>query len=106
MILKSTRTAALTVGALDTLWGQEGTCCPYCCGLCWVLRDMHNRGDLDSIVRLAPERMVVGSGWWNEEGRHVDRFWLTSKWMDSTCTHGVEDESDEPGAEAEPEPAA
>lgn len=102
MMLKTTRLAALTVGALDRLYQTGDGCCTFCCAQCWALWDMHNKGDLDTVVRAAPERMVLGSSWWDEETRSVDRRWLLDQWLAFDCNHGVAEEDElESGAEEE-----
>ena len=101
MLLKGTRTAVLTVGALDLLMGQEEGCCPHCCGMCWVLQDMVRHGDLDETVRKAPISMYEDSAWFDSKRGTVHTTLLAVKW-DSNCDHGIEEEEEEEDDEETP----
>ena len=84
-MLKTTRTAVLTVAALDILAGQLEGCCPDCCGMCGVLQDMKKHDDLDTVVLRAPSYMYQDAEWWNQKRAHVDLIWLTNKWLEYEC---------------------
>ena len=94
MLLKATRTAVLTVAALDILYAQEEGCCTYCCGMCWVLHDMNKKGDLDQVIQGAPLDFFDTSEWWDDRRKMVNRAWLTAKWL-TPCNHGITDEEEE-----------
>ena len=98
MLIKTTRTAVLTVAALDLLADQEEGCCPTCGSFCWVLQDMYHLDLLDKTVIQAPERMYQDSDWWDNRQNTVKRTWLTSQWLKFSCDHGL-------GQEAEAEDA-
>jgi hypothetical protein len=90
-LLKTTRTAALTVFALDQLAGQE-SCCPKCCTACWVLYDMKINDDLDTTIRKAPPRMYESGEWWDHRTDSVRKVWLTEKWSYECPNHEEDDE--------------
>ena len=91
MLLKTTRTAALTVYALDMLAEQEA-CCPRCCSACWVLQDMKYDDDLDGIIRKAPPHLYESTEWWDQRTDTVRKSWLTEKWSYDCPNHAEEDE--------------
>lgn len=90
MLLKTTRTAVLTVAALDLLFSQPD-CCPQCCGMCWILQDMVTQGDIDSVVHRAPVQMYEDSSWYDQKRRRVNTMLLTAKWA-IRCDHGTEED--------------
>ena len=98
MLIKTTRTAVLTVAALTRLFDKEEGCCPYCCAECWVLQDMYRKDLLDKTVTQAPPRMYKNVDWWDPEQKAVNRTLLTSQWLKFVCDHGL-------GQEAEAEDA-
>ena len=79
MLLKTTRTALLTVAALDALANTEG-CCPVCCAGCWALKDMSHTVDLEDILLKAPAALKESSVWWDKGSDSVRRTWLWEKW--------------------------
>jgi len=97
MLIKTTRTAVLTVAALDLLYDQEEGCCPLCCNFCWVLKDMYRLDLLEKTILQAPERTYQDAGWWDDDQKAVKRSWLTSQWLKFDCDHGL-------GQETKPEP--
>jgi len=94
MLIKTTRTAVLTVAALDLLYDKEEGCCPVCCNFCWVLQDMYRLDLLDKTVLQAPERAYQDSEWWDNDQKVVKRSWLTSQWLKFSCDHGLGQEED------------
>jgi hypothetical protein len=95
MLLKTTRTAVLTVAALDILAEQQEGCCPHCCGMCGVLEDMKKTDDLTDIVLKAPPYMYLDAVWWDAKKARVDLIWLTYQWASYTCPNHVLPDEDE-----------
>lgn len=95
MLIKTTRTAVLTVAALDLLYVTEEGCCPTCCNFCWVLQDMYRRNLLDKTVMEAPVRMYEDQEWWDSDHQAVKRTWLTNQWLRKSCDHGLKEDQDE-----------
>lgn len=91
MLLKTTRTGALTVYALDRLAEQEW-CCPRCCTACWVLREMKLDDDIDVIIRKVPPRLYENAEWWDQRDDTVRKMWLTEKWSYECPNHAEVDE--------------
>ena len=87
MLLRTTRTAVLTVAALDLLMAGASNCCEYCCGQCWVLSDMLKSGDLDIIVHRAPAAMYEQARWYDPHLGQVNKAFVRSKMSDPTCDH-------------------
>ncbi len=93
MLLKTTRTAILTVSALNLLaQDDEHGCCVKCCAVCWVLEDMYKSGDLDDIVRKAPADMREGASWWDSKNQAVNQVWLLEQWSYECPNHPDEDD--------------
>ncbi len=90
MLLKTTKTGALTVFALDRLAEQEH-CCPACCSGCWVLWEMKMDSDLDVIIRKVPPRFYENHEWWDQRSDTVRKDWLMEKW-DYDCPQHTEEE--------------
>jgi hypothetical protein len=88
MLLKTTRTAVLTVAALDTLFQTEGSCCQRCCGICWVLADMLRTQELDLVVSKAPIQMYEDAPWWDAKHDQVNRLAVQLKMEGDNCLHG------------------
>lgn len=88
MLLKTTRTAVLTVAALDSLFQTEGNCCQRCCGVCWVLADMLRTRELDLIVRKAPIQMYESSPWWDQKHDQIHHLAVQLKMDGDDCPHG------------------
>lgn len=80
MLLKTTRTALLTVYALDNLAESVEGCCPICCLACWALKDMSHTVDLEDILLKAPPANVENKVWWDKSAGSVRRTWLWEKW--------------------------
>lgn len=87
MLLKTTRTAVLTVAALDQLAATEGQCCEFCCGQCWVLSDMMSSGELDTVVHRAPAVMYEPARWYDPSLGQVNKVFVKSKMSDPLCEH-------------------
>lgn len=64
--------------ALNRLYQQEESCCPECCGVCGVLRDLDFHGILNLKVKKAPEFSWKDVAWW--KNNRVDRDWLYDSW--------------------------
>lgn len=88
MLIKTTRTAVLTVAALDLLYASADGCCPTCCNFCWVLQDLYRLNILEKTILQAPERTYVDSEWWDKDHQAVKRSWLTNQWLKKLCDHG------------------
>lgn len=85
--LTAEQVGTLVVHQLNELWGY--TCCPHCCAPCGVIEQLEIDNALDRAVLCAPDDLVRGRGWWNADGRFVDREWLYSRWVcgDETSGH-------------------
>ena len=87
MLLKTTRTAVLTVAALDTLFQTEGSCCQRCCGTCWVIADMLRTNELDVVIHKAPLQMYEDAPWWDQKHDQVHRLAIQLKMEGGDCPH-------------------
>ncbi len=54
-------------------------CCPDCCAVCTILRDLLQAGTLDDVIRQADKDYYTPSAWWTGDGG-VDKQWLRDCW--------------------------
>lgn len=92
MTTMPTLTAALLVdGALSHLWyltqdEAPAGCCPHCCSNCKGLKDLLDRGQLDTLYGVFVDRRGGDGHYWDAELRQVDRAWLLGAWsVDLGC---------------------
>lgn len=84
--------AILVAGHVNQLWDQwqnseEGGCCNQCCGPCWALKELLDRGALDGYYAAYLKDAGGGSDVWDEKNQQIDRKFLTEAWaVDRGCS--------------------
>lgn len=83
--------ARLVGGAMARLWAQSwdpqrGGCCPRCCGECYALSMLTDRGMLDDLYGIYVG-LTGADEMWDERNRRVDRAFLARVWSVNLGCH-------------------
>lgn len=78
--------ARLVAGHVNMLWQHWANdpempgCCPHCCGPCAALKDLYDRGQLDTLYGAYQDSVGGDNEVWDPVLRQVRRGWLLQAW--------------------------